>query len=115
MRRNRIRTRWILAEVAQLVSSFADLESSLVGQLSNSSILLPPRRRTRCSWLGDNESGGGWAPPLTVLTSVQDQTNALANTSDNGHHFDENVHRWAGCVLERVTNGVSDDGSLVGL
>ena len=37
------------------------------------------------------------------------------NQADNGHNIDQNVHRWAGCILEGVAHGVTDNNRSVGL
>ena len=40
---------------------------------------------------------------------------ASEDDSDDGHQLDQNVERRARGVLERVTDGVADDGSIEGL
>ena len=50
-----------------------------------------------------------------ALTVVDGQEEVGENQRDNGHELHHNVEGWAGRVLEGITNGVTDDGGLVGI
>ena len=68
-------------------------------------------RRARFSRHGVVHSDGTVSAQQSGQVTVHDQRGE--HDGDRGAQLDQDVQRWTGGVLERVTHGVADDGGLV--